>query len=125
VSTLVAGVRSAAGHPSEPKIAADTGVAIDTSLATSAGHQPSGGQWFRKQRTVNPPIVPARYNFLQAGPVGGLRPGSHKTATGAPAPPSRQVHDAVGHPPVIPAPTYLPDSRDQETKRPTREGGNE
>jgi hypothetical protein len=64
VSTLVAGVRSAAGHPSGPQIAADTGIAIDTSLATSAGHQPSGGRSFRKQRTVNPPITPARYNFL-------------------------------------------------------------
>jgi hypothetical protein len=31
---------------------------------TYAGHQPSGGRSFRKQRTVNPPIVPARYNFL-------------------------------------------------------------
>jgi len=38
VSTLVAGVRSAAGQPSGPQIAADTGIAIDTSLATSAGH---------------------------------------------------------------------------------------
>jgi hypothetical protein len=39
-------------------------MAIDTSLATCAGHQPSERQWFRKQRTVNPLIVPARYNFL-------------------------------------------------------------
>ena len=38
----VAGVRSAAGHPSGPQTAADTGLAIDTSLAMSAGHQPSG-----------------------------------------------------------------------------------
>jgi hypothetical protein len=66
VSTLVAGVRSAAGHPSRPQTAADTGLAINTSLATSAGHQPSGGQSLRKQRTVNPLIVPARYNFLYA-----------------------------------------------------------
>jgi hypothetical protein len=57
VSTLVAGVRSAAGYPSGPQIAADTGIAIDTSLATSAGHQPSGGRSFRKQRTVNPLIA--------------------------------------------------------------------
>jgi hypothetical protein len=56
VSALVAGVREAAGHPSGPEIAADTG------LAMRAGHQPSGRRSFRKQRTVNPPI--ARYNFL-------------------------------------------------------------
>jgi hypothetical protein len=57
VSTLVAGVRSAAGYPSGPQIVADTGIAIDTSLATCAGHQPSGGRSFRKQRTVNPPLA--------------------------------------------------------------------
>jgi hypothetical protein len=85
VSTLVAGVRSAAGHPSGPQTAADTDMAIDTSLATSAGHQPSGGQWFRKQRTVNPPIVPARYNFLYSSssrPAGG--------PCGDPSPPVRR-----------------------------------
>jgi hypothetical protein len=38
----------------------------DTGLATCAGHLPSGGRSFRKQRTVNPLIVPARYNFLYA-----------------------------------------------------------
>ena len=36
------------------QIAADTGMAIDTSLATCVGHRPSGGRSFRKQRTVNP-----------------------------------------------------------------------
>jgi hypothetical protein len=40
VSALVAGVRAAAGHPSGPEIAADTG------LATCAGHAPSGGRSF-------------------------------------------------------------------------------
>jgi hypothetical protein len=64
VSTLVAGVRSAAGHPSGPHTVADAGMAIDTSPAMSAGHQPSGGRSFRKRRTVNPPIDPARHNFL-------------------------------------------------------------
>jgi hypothetical protein len=39
-------------------------MALDASLATCAGHQLSGGRSFRKQRTVNPLIVPARYNFL-------------------------------------------------------------
>jgi hypothetical protein len=58
VSTLVAGARSVAGQPSGPEIAADTGMTIDTSLAVPAGHQPSGRRSFRKQRTINPPIVP-------------------------------------------------------------------
>jgi hypothetical protein len=58
VSALVAGVREAAGHPSGPEIAADTG------LAMRAGHRPSGRRSSRKQRTVNPLMVPARYNFL-------------------------------------------------------------
>jgi hypothetical protein len=62
--TLVAGAREAAGHPSGLQIAANTGMAIDTSLATCAGHQPSGGWSFRKQRTVNPLIVPARFDFF-------------------------------------------------------------
>jgi hypothetical protein len=64
VSTLAAGVRKGAGHPSGPQIAADTGMAIDTSPATCTGHQPSGRRSFRNQRTVNPLIAPARYNFL-------------------------------------------------------------
>ena len=58
MSALVAGVRAAAGHPAGPEIAADTG------LATRAGHQPSGRRSSPKQRTVNPPIVPTRCNFL-------------------------------------------------------------
>jgi hypothetical protein len=95
VSALVAGVREAAGHPSGPQIAADTGLAIDTSLATCAGHQPSGRRSFGKQRTVNPPIAPARYNFLyssfKAGPGGrppaALRPGNDTTITGEPTAP--------------------------------------
>jgi hypothetical protein len=41
-------------------------MALDTSRATCAGHQLSGGRSFRKQRTVNPLIVPARYSFLYA-----------------------------------------------------------
>ena len=76
MSTLVAGVRSAAGQPSGPQIAADTGIAIDTSLATSAGHQPSGGRSSRKQRTVNPLIVPARCNFLYSSSRSALRAAS-------------------------------------------------
>jgi hypothetical protein len=57
-------IRSAAGHPSGRQTAADSRMAIDTSLATCAEHRPSGGRSFRTQRTVNPPIAPARHNFL-------------------------------------------------------------
>jgi hypothetical protein len=39
-------------------------MAIDSTLAKRAGHQPSGERPFRKQRTVNPPMVPAQSNFL-------------------------------------------------------------
>jgi hypothetical protein len=57
-------------QPSESQIAADTGMTIDTSLATCAGHQPSGGRSFRKQRTVNPLTGATRYKFpcAPAGP---------------------------------------------------------
>ena len=62
-------------------------MATDTRLATCAGHQPSGRQSFQKQRTVNPLIVPARYNFLyyfKAGPAGGRlrRPSSRRQRRG-------------------------------------------
>jgi hypothetical protein len=74
VSTLVAACgRRPATCPRRPT-AADTSMAIDTSPATCAGHHPSGRRSFRKQRTVNPPIASARYNFLyssfKAGPDG-------------------------------------------------------
>jgi hypothetical protein len=54
-----------------------------TSPSACAGHQPSGRRSFRKQRTVNPLTVPARYNFLytlKAGPAGGRlrRPSSRR-----------------------------------------------
>jgi hypothetical protein len=64
MSALVAGVRETTGHLSGRQTAADTSPATDASLATCAGHQPSGRRSFRKQRTVNPPTAPARYNFL-------------------------------------------------------------
>ena len=38
LSTLMAGLRSAAGHRPGRQSAADTGTASDTSLATCAGH---------------------------------------------------------------------------------------
>jgi hypothetical protein len=47
-------------------------MAIDTGLATHAGTT-LGGQSFLKQRTVNPPMVPARYNFLYAPSRPALR----------------------------------------------------
>ena len=50
VSTLMAGVPSAAGHPSGRQT---TRMAIDTNLVTCAGHQLSGGWLLRKRRTVN------------------------------------------------------------------------
>jgi hypothetical protein len=51
-------------------------MAIDTSPATCTGHQPSGRRSFRKQRTVNPLMVPARYNFLYSSsrPANGRPP---------------------------------------------------
>jgi hypothetical protein len=42
----------------EHQTAADTSMVTDTCLATCAGHRPSGRRSFRKQRTVNPVIVP-------------------------------------------------------------------
>jgi len=38
-------------------MATDSGMALDASLATFAGHQLSGRRSFRKQRTVNPLIA--------------------------------------------------------------------
>ena len=115
MSTLVAARGRRPDSRPGKQIGADTGMAIDTSLATCAGHHPSGhhpsgGRSFRKQRTVNPPIVPTRYNFLysssrpalRAAACGGRpRAGSHTTATGQPASPSREViPHADGRPPV-------------------------
>jgi hypothetical protein len=57
VSTLVAGVHRRPGHPSRPQMATDSGMALDASLATFAGHQLSGRRSFRKRRTVNPLIA--------------------------------------------------------------------
>jgi hypothetical protein len=61
VSTAVAGVREATGCCPGRQIGVDIGMAIDTGLATGAGHQPSGKRPserpFRKQRTVNPLIA--------------------------------------------------------------------
>jgi len=57
-------------------------MATECSLSACAGHLPSGRRSFRKQRTVNPLMVPARYNFLYS---------SSRPATGVPASPSLQV----------------------------------
>jgi hypothetical protein len=48
---------TADGHPSRPQMAADSGMALDASVAMCAGYQSPGGRSFRKQRTVNPPIA--------------------------------------------------------------------
>jgi hypothetical protein len=103
VATLVTGGREAAGgaaHLSGREAAADT------SMATYTGHWPSGRRSFRKQRTVNPLMVPARYNFLYSSSRRrvcqrarssrlwrrpALRPGSHTTVTGESAPPPSVV----------------------------------
>ena len=85
VSALMAGVREAAGHPSGPEIAADTG------LATRAGHQPSGRRSFRKHPTVNPLTGPARYNFPYSSSRPALRPGNDTTLTVVPTHPPHQV----------------------------------
>jgi hypothetical protein len=76
VSTLVAAVREA---PDTVR-AAD---AADTSLATCTGHRLSGRRSFRKQRTVNPLMVPARYNFLYSSSKASLRAATPRPARGA------------------------------------------
>jgi hypothetical protein len=95
VSTLVVGVPSVAGHPSGRQTAADTGMAIDTSPVMCAGHQLSGRRLSRKQRTVNPPIAPARHNFLCSSQA-ARRPGSDTTVTGEPVPAARAGRSRPG-----------------------------
>jgi hypothetical protein len=79
--------------------------AADTSMATCTGHWPSGRRSFRKQRTVNPLIVPARYNFLYAipqdRPAGGLRPPSAGNTTSQVLPSS--ARNLAGKATVLPA----------------------
>jgi hypothetical protein len=85
---------TADGHPSRPQMAADSGMALDASVAMCAGYQSPGGRSFRKQRTVNPPIVPARYTFVDFSSRSALRPGDKTTVTGEPASPSPGVGSA-------------------------------
>jgi len=63
VSALVATGHRQSGTPSKGSDATDTSMATVSSLSACAGHLPSGRWSFRKQRTVNPLIVPARYNL--------------------------------------------------------------
>jgi hypothetical protein len=86
VSTL-AGVREAVGHPSGGR-PPRTPTWTPTPAWPGAGHRPSGWRSFRKQRTVNPQMVPARYNFLYPSSRPALRAASGR-------PPARQRHD--GH----------------------------
>jgi hypothetical protein len=96
VSTPVAGVPEGPDTVRGRQSAVDTGMAIDTSLANCAGHQPSGERSlqrpFRKQRTVNPLIVPSRYNFLYASSRPALRAASGPAATRRP--PGNRPHPA-------------------------------
>ena len=75
---------TADGHPSRPQMAADSGMALDASVAMCAGYQSPGGRSFRKQRTVNPLMVPARYNFLYFSSRPALRAASGPAATRRP-----------------------------------------
>jgi hypothetical protein len=93
VSVLVPpGHRQPDTRPRGPT-AADTSMAIESSLSACAGHLPSGRRSFRKQRTVNPPIAPARYNFLYSSFKAGLR-----AACGRPRPAGAPL-DAPSWPP--------------------------
>src|SRR5829696_8404046 len=69
----------------------------DTSVATCAGHQLSGEWSFGKQRTVNPPIAPARYNFLYPSSRPALRAAA---CGGRPRPRSRWCVALARHEPA-------------------------
>jgi hypothetical protein len=89
VSTLVAGARWAAGHPSGPQTAADIGMAIDTSLAMSAGHQPSGGRSSGSSgRSIRRSLrlVTTSSTLLKAGPAGGRQRRPSSAGAGVPSP---------------------------------------
>jgi hypothetical protein len=79
------------GHLPRRQTAADTSMATGTSLTPCAGHQPFGRRSFRKQRTVNPLIVPARYNFLYSS----SRPPSAAAADWDPDEPRRHSSQKV------------------------------
>jgi hypothetical protein len=61
---LAAGVRSSAGHSRLGRQPPRTLAWLPPPAWPRAGHCPSGRQSFRKHRTVNPLILPARYTFL-------------------------------------------------------------
>jgi hypothetical protein len=70
VSTLVAGGRTLAGHPSGASDRRGHQHVTAASVATCAGHSPSGRWSFRKQRTVNPPIAPSlQLSLLSSRPA--------------------------------------------------------
>jgi hypothetical protein len=94
VSTLVAGGRWPDIRP-EHQIAADTSMVTDTSVATYAGHSPSGRWPFRKQRTVNPLMAPACYNFPyspQGRPCGRPPPAAVLAPAARRQPPRNRPH---------------------------------
>ena len=82
VSTLVAGGRTLAGHPSGASDRRGHRHVTAASVATCAGHSPSGRWSFRKQRTVNPLIVPARYDYLYFSSRPALRPAATPRSSG-------------------------------------------
>jgi hypothetical protein len=82
VSTLVAGGRTLAGHPSGASDRRGHRHVTAASVATCAGHSPSGRWSFRKQRTVNPLIVPARYDYLYFSSRPALRPAATPRSPG-------------------------------------------
>jgi hypothetical protein len=97
VSALVATGHRQSGTPSKGSDAADTSMATVSSLSVCAGHLPSGRWSFRKQRTVNPPLVPARYNFLYSSsrPASGRPPAAlGRRRTGS-------LSDGQGHGPFL------------------------
>ena len=65
----------------ERQIAEDTGMSPPPAWPR-AGHSPSGRWSFRKQRTVKPLIVPARYNYLYISSRPALRPAATPRSSG-------------------------------------------
>lgn len=107
VSTPVAGRRTLAGHQPGASDRRGHRHVTAASVATCAGHSPSGRWSFRKQRTVNPLIVPARYNYLYFSSRPALRPAA------TPRSPGNRPH---------PLPAMVRTSRRPATPHPPRPG---
>jgi hypothetical protein len=95
---LAAGVRSSAGHSRLGRQPPRTLAWLPPPAWPRAGHCPSGRQSFRKHRTVNPLILPARYNFLYSSFQGRPRPaGPPSTNLGSPMPGSNPAGSSSGN----------------------------